>query len=151
MSLKDWLNNGWLKKHKTSSKEIQNLLGVAERDMSDSETSGLSPDWKLNIAYNAALQIATAALAASGYRTTRESHHFRAIHSLKFTIEADEELVILFDKFRKKRNISGYDRAGTISKQEAREMKGLAETLYRLTKDWLNKKHPTLVNLKDER
>ena len=61
MSLQNWLDNGWLKKHKTSSREIKNLLGVAERDMSDSETSGLSSDWKLNIAYNAALQIAIAA------------------------------------------------------------------------------------------
>ncbi len=145
MSLKNWLNNGWVKKHKTSSQEIKNLLGVAERDMSDSETSGLSPDWKLNIAYNAALQIATAALAASGYRTARESHHFRTIQSLKFTIDADEELIVLFDKFRKKRNISGYDRAGTISKQEAQEMKDLAEYLYRITKEWLAKNRPSLL------
>ncbi len=68
MSLQNWLNNGWLTKHQTSSQEITALLGVADRDLSDCRTSGLSPDWQLNIAYNAALQTATAALAASGYR-----------------------------------------------------------------------------------
>jgi hypothetical protein len=46
----------------------------------------LSPDWRLNIAYNAALQAATAALAAAGYRASREAHHCRAIQSLAFTI-----------------------------------------------------------------
>ncbi len=30
------------------------------------------PDWRFAIAYNAALQAATAALAASGYRASRE-------------------------------------------------------------------------------
>jgi len=37
--------------------------------------AGLDPDWRLNIAYNAALHSATAALAAEGYRATRESYH----------------------------------------------------------------------------
>lgn len=46
----------------------------------------MSPDWKLNIAYNAALQAATAALAASGYRAAREQHHYRTIQSLAHTL-----------------------------------------------------------------
>ena len=32
MSLADWLNNGWLLEHKTSSQEIADLFGVADRD-----------------------------------------------------------------------------------------------------------------------
>lgn len=39
-----------------------------DRDLADSEAEGLSPDWRMNIAYNAALQAATAALAAAGER-----------------------------------------------------------------------------------
>ncbi len=79
MSLQNWLNNGWLTKHRTSSQEITALLAVADRDLSDCRTSGLSQDWQLNIAYNAALQTATAALAASGYHAVREAHHYRVI------------------------------------------------------------------------
>jgi ABC-type proline/glycine betaine transport system substrate-binding protein len=70
MSLQDWLKNGWLTEHRTSLKEIKDLLAVAERDLNDCRTArkaGLSPDWQLNIAYNAALQVATAALAAAGF------------------------------------------------------------------------------------
>ena len=55
MSLQNWLNNGWLAEHRTSPQQITALLAVADRDLSDCRTSGLSSDWKLNIAYNAAL------------------------------------------------------------------------------------------------
>ena len=71
MSLKNWRDNGWLVDHKTSAQEIADLLTVSERDLKDSSASGISPDWQLAIAYNAALQAATAALFASGYRGTR--------------------------------------------------------------------------------
>ena len=62
MSLQSWLSNGWLVTHQTSPQEITDLLAVADRDLKDSKTPGLSSDWRLNIAYNAALQAATAVL-----------------------------------------------------------------------------------------
>ena len=71
MSLKNWLSNGWLTEHKSSKQEIGKLLGIAERDLEQALTPGLRPDWRLNIAYNAALQTAVAALAALGYRAGR--------------------------------------------------------------------------------
>ena len=145
MSLQNWLNNGWLTEHRTSSQEIAALLAVADRDLSDCRTPGLSPDWQLNIAYNAALQAATAALAASGYRAVREAHHYRVIQSLAYTIKADAGLIALFDQFRKKRNISGYDHAGMISDQEAKEMVNLAGRLRQEVEEWLHENHPDLM------
>jgi hypothetical protein len=50
MSLKEWLNNGWLAVHKTSSHEITNFFKAVDRDLADAQAAGLSPDWKLNIA-----------------------------------------------------------------------------------------------------
>jgi len=35
MSLKQWADNGWLKPHQTSRKEIKNLLDIVDRDMLD--------------------------------------------------------------------------------------------------------------------
>ncbi len=35
MSLKAWADNGWLRPHQTSEKEITNLLGIVERDFAD--------------------------------------------------------------------------------------------------------------------
>ena len=82
MTLKNWLDNGWLIKHATNSQEISDLLQVADRDLKDCETRGLSADWQLGIAYNAALQTATTALAACGFRSGRDAHHHRVIQSL---------------------------------------------------------------------
>src|SRR3990172_13109337 len=109
MSLSDWERNGWLVSHATSANEIRDLLAVVDRDLADSAVAGISPDWKMNIAYNAALQAATAALAASGYRASRDAHHYRVIQSIRETVGANASVVATFDAFRKKRNITGYE------------------------------------------
>jgi hypothetical protein len=62
---------------------------MADRDLGKCQTANHNPDWQLNIAYNAALQAATAALAVAGYRAAREAHHYRVIQSLAYTIKAD--------------------------------------------------------------
>ena len=64
-TLEVWASSGSLQRHRTSSEEIANLLGIVERDLAESRTPGLSSDWRLTIAYNAALQAAKAALAAT--------------------------------------------------------------------------------------
>ena len=145
MSLKNWRDNGWLVEHQTSQQEIAELLKVTDRDLTDCESPGLSPDWQLSIAYNAALQTATAALAACGYRASRDAHHYRIIQSLAHTIEANSNLINQFDKFRKKRNIGGYEAAGRISQQEANEMKSLAKKLQEQVDNWMRYKHPGLI------
>jgi hypothetical protein len=146
MSLKNWRDNGWLVDHKTSAQEIADLLTVSERDLKDSSASGISPDWQLAIAYNAALQAATAALFASGYRAAREAHHYRIIQSLAHTIQAKSDLINQLDTFRKKRNIGGYEAAGRISQQEADEMKKLAKNLCEQIVQWLHQNHANLMS-----
>jgi hypothetical protein len=101
----------------------------------------------LAIAHNAALQAAAAALAASGYRASREAYHYRTIQSLRYTVEVSPSLVTTLDKFRKKRNIGGYERSGTISDQEAQEMVVLARDLRGVVEDWLRTHHPELLKV----
>jgi HEPN domain-containing protein len=145
VSLQDWLKSRWLIEHQTSRQEMADLLGMADRDLAQCRTPHLSPDWQLNIAYNAALQVATAALAATGYRAAREAHHYRVIQSLAYTIKPDAGLIAQLDKFRKKRNISGYERAGAVSEQEAKEMFALAKHLRDEVEKWLRSNHPELL------
>ena len=145
MTLEDWLKNSWLTKHETSSQEIAGLLAVADRDLNDCKSSGLSADWQMSIAYNAALQTATAALAAIGYRATRDSHHYRIIQSLAYTIGADTDIIAQFDQFRKKRNIGSYERAGLVSDHEAGEMLELAEQLRADVERWIRDNYPDLL------
>jgi hypothetical protein len=145
VSFSDWERNAWVTAYKTSPKEVGDLLGLADRDLRDCAVKGLSDDWRLAIAYNAALQCATAALAAAGYRAARESHHFRIIQSLSLTIAADTGLVTKLDAFRKKRNIGDYERAGAISRAEADEMVAMAHDLRQRVEEWLKKKHRALL------
>jgi hypothetical protein len=78
MSLEVWKNSGWLRRHKTSAKEISGLMTLVERDLTDAAREEISTDWRFNIAYNASLQLATAVLYASGYRAGKgESKHYR--------------------------------------------------------------------------
>ncbi len=103
--LENWLKAGWLTQHKTSPREIADLLAVADRDLKSAESPGLDADWKHNIAYSSALNCAAAALAASGYRPSREQHHYRLIHSLPLVM--GKELSKATDRLecaRRKRN-----------------------------------------------
>jgi hypothetical protein len=142
MSLQDWLRHGWLKEHKTSRQEVADLFAVADRDLSACQTPKLVPDWKFNIAYNAALQLATAALAAAGYQAERSSQHYRVIQSLEFTLGTDAATIRKLDVFRKKRNITDYERADTVSEREADDMRRLAEKLRREVEMWIRRSHP---------
>jgi hypothetical protein len=139
------LEKGWLVKHRPNRREIKELLGIADRDTADAQAEGISTDTRLSIAYNAALQLAVAALAAAGYRAGREAHHYRVIQSLAFTIGANTDLIDQLDGFRKKRNISDYERAGAVSEHEAEEMLTLAKTLRDTVTVWLKNNHPELV------
>jgi hypothetical protein len=58
MTLTKWLENGWLRRHRTSREEIYDLLGIADRDLSDAKST-ISADWRFGIAYNAALKLCT--------------------------------------------------------------------------------------------
>jgi hypothetical protein len=145
VSLGDWLEKGWLVTHRPDRREIQELLGVANRDIADSQAKGISNDTRLSLAYNAALQLAVAGLAASGYRAGRAAHHYRAIQSLAFTVGASPDLVDQLDAFRKKRNISDYERAGAVSDHEAKEMLALAYALREKVTGWLKENHPGLA------
>jgi hypothetical protein len=145
MSLRDWLKNSWLVEHKTSAEEIAGLLAIVERDLANAKVAGLSDDWRFNIAYNAALQAATAALAASGFRAAREQHHYRTIQSLALTIGWQGGKVNQLDRFRKKRNITGYESAGVISEGEARAMLEVAAALRGDVLVWLGKQHSKLL------
>lgn len=145
MSLRDWLSNTWLVEHETSAEEVADLLAIVERDLANARVQGLSADWRLNIAYNAALQAATAALAAAGYRAPREAHHYRTIHSLQHTIGWSAARIGKLDALRKKRNIGGYEKAGAISDREAEEMSQLAQGLRDEVTAWLKANYPGLL------
>ncbi len=146
MSLQNWVAQGLIQKHKTSPEEIRSLLAVADRDLANARITQLSAEWRLMIAYNGALQSASAAMAAAGFRvSTKVSHHRYLIESLHFTIGAEVKLVNQLDRFRKKRNISAYEQSDTVSNQEASEMIDLARKVRKLVQAWLVEQYAELL------
>jgi len=113
--------------------------------MADAQVDTISVDRKFATAYNAALTLSIAALAASGYRPAGEGHHYWAIQSLAFTLQLDAETVEKFNKFRRKRNITNYERSGSVSEKEVSEMLELARSLQMALETWLKKNHPELL------
>jgi len=100
--------------------------------------------WCFAIGYNAALQIATAALAAAGYKAERTAHHYRVFQSLEFTLQTDAKRVQKLDVFRKKRNVADYEKANVVSELEADEMYRVAAKLREDFQVWLKESHPAL-------
>jgi len=143
--LRSWRNEGHLSAHKTSAEEVSDLLAVADRDLEDCASAGLSADNRLGIAYSAALACAKAALAAAGYRAKTASGHYYTIQSLAHTMRCEPKLISQLDGFRRKRNRSDYERIGTVTEQEAEEMVQLARFLRSAVEDWLRSHYPHLL------
>ncbi|MCG9478677.1 MAG: hypothetical protein K9H14_00530 [Actinomycetia bacterium] len=89
MNLEDLLNQGIVKHHETSKKEIQNLIELARRDIKDAKVIGLSSDRKFVCAYNAVLQLATILLYCKGFRPKGAGHHFIVFQAMKIIMVTD--------------------------------------------------------------
>lgn len=138
MTLQNWLSSGWLKKHTSNRQEIKDLLEKVDRDIAESAKKEITLDWRLAIAYNASLGIATIALRASGYRMPGGSgQHYRTIQSLRFTINPESDIISSLEAISKKRAIVSYDAAGTVTEAEFVEARRLAVDLRELLRDWL--------------
>ena len=126
-------------------REIADLLSICDRDLEQVRITELGPDWQLSIAHNAALQAAKAALAAAGYRARKEGQHYLVIQSLAFTINAAPAIIKRLQKYREKRNINDYERAGLVTEKESEEMVALARDIRDRVEAWLRRNHPELM------
>lgn len=146
MSLKRWLHEGRLRPHRSTAREVEELLRLVERDLADAQVSGLSPDRRFVTAYNAALQLATIALRASGHRASGTGHHWTTIQVLPEIMgESERPRADYLDSCRRKRNIEDYDVAGRVSESEVHE---IIEEILLFRDDvvrWLKKNHPGLL------
>ena len=140
MMLEDGVRAGWFRHHRASPAETHSLLDRAALDLRQASKPGIAGEWRFVMAYNAALGAARAALAAHGYRASRESQHLKVIESLHITVHANSQLVRRFTHLRKKRHEVIYDSRSAISKAETRAMKALAAEVLRMVTEMLTEK-----------
>ncbi len=145
MSLESYSRNSWIRRHETSPREIADLLAIADRDVGQSQIPGLGPEWRFDIAYNAVLQLATAVLAAAGYRAERANKHQRTLECLGYTLGIERQRVLFMDTCRRKRHKAIYERVGAISDAEADEMIATAKQLRKEVAEWLREGRPDLL------
>lgn len=146
MTLEKWAEYGWLRHHQTSRQEIDDLLAIVERDISDARSGGISTDWQFGIAYNAALKLCTILLYAEGYRAGQGLQHYRTIHSLALILGGKRQADVNYlDMCRVKRNTVEYDRIGATSEGEAEELIAFAQELRSEVLIWLETNHPELL------
>lgn len=146
MSLEKWVEYGWVKREPSSRDEVEGLVTIVERGITDSKVDSISTDLRFIAAFNAVLTAATIALRAAGYRTSSQAgHHLRTLESLEFTIGADARTIGKLRVFNNKRNKSSYDVAGVVSDQELQSLLKFAEELRVGVLSWLREHHPELL------
>lgn len=146
MTLKDWEDHRWLRPHQASQSEIATLRQAVADDLEDAATKGLSPSWRFNIAYNAALRLCTIVLAAEGYRPERDSKHYRTIGALKEVFgERAAALADYLDHCRGRRHDVTYEGVRNVSVAEAEELITAVHDLRKLVAGWISKVHPDLA------
>lgn len=147
MTLEDWLKEDKLKTHKTSSKEIQSLFKVIDRDIADAGITATSADRRFATAYNAALQLATVVLLASGYRVTAsKGHHFVTITSLPLTMgKSAIPRANYLNVCRQARNKTDYDRAGVTEEEEVVQLLEEVHSFRTEVVKWLRENQPNLI------
>jgi hypothetical protein len=152
--LADWLKNSWLVEHESSVEEIAALLAIVERDLANATLAG----WAFGgleaqhcLQRRAAsryggtrcggLPRRTRAAPLSDYTKSCAYHPLASHQDCRWPVTK----IARFDRFRKKRNIGGYEIAGVVSGPEAREMHELATGLRGDVVAWLRKHHPRLL------
>jgi hypothetical protein len=146
MTLQDWAEKGWLKRHATSPQEIKNLLGIVERDLADSGSVAVSADWRFGIAYNAALKLCTVLLYASGYKPEKLLAHYRTLQSLPLILgDKHRSDADYLETCRRKRNTAEYDYAGAATEADAVELSEFARGLQKHVLAWLREHRSGLL------
>ena len=147
MSLEQWLRNAWLQRRDPTLPEIQGLLQVVDREISDAQAGGISADGRFEHAYTAGLQLCMVALRAAGYLVPKgESRHKRTIESLQYTLgrrwaETSEYL----ERCSRQRGQAMYERIGVVSDEDAGDLLSKAEQLRVDVIHWLKTDHAELV------
>jgi len=139
MTLDQLERQGYIKKLPVDARKVRDALSLAQRDITTAKSIlQQDSDWAFNIAYNAILQTLRAYMFSLGYRPDGSNQHVSTVRFAELFL--DRDVIIVFDRMRRKRHSSVYDTAGTISTTEAKTAIITAEEIYndikkRITKE----------------
>ncbi len=145
MTLDNLVGRG-LEKAEADREELTRFLDRIRRKLADSRQTNISLDSRFDVAFEALLQIALAALRARGYRTTAGAGHQQlAIQALPKTIGIPAGEVRTLDEFRKRRSAGLYLAEFEPSVAEVEALVAAADRLYKSLVAWLKAHRPELL------
>lgn len=141
MNLSELLGKGLVEKFHSDPAQVKNELAIAKNDLASAKKMLTIQEWGWahNAAYNAMLQAGRALMFSKGYRPKSSEHHvavvsfMEAVYSAKFS----GEVLQAFGKARLRRNESMYDKAGSISENQGRNLVAKAESFVSKAKEIL--------------
>lgn len=141
MNLSELLGKGLAEKFHSDPAQVKDELAIAKNDLASAKKMLTIQEWGWahNAAYNAMLQVGRALMFSKGYRPKSSEHHvavvsfIEAVYSAKFP----GEVLQAFGKARLRRNESMYDKAGSISENQGRNLVAKAESFVNQAKEIL--------------
>ena len=153
MSYLDLESEGRVRPHGLTTAEckqrVAELLSLAERDLLDAAIVQRPADGRHNSAYEAARAAADAVLVAEGFRRTGSEGQHAVLFDFLARVESSgfAARATYFDKARRLRNNTHYDRAGIVSPSTAAGALRNAREFIAEVSEWLTLRHPDLVTV----
>jgi hypothetical protein len=146
MTLQNLAKIGQLNAHKATSEEVARLLAAVRRNLADAEAKGISNETRFDCGYKAVMQCALVAMMANGYRpsTSAPGHHQTMLQSLPLTLGVSNDVWIVLDALRKKRNQNDYTGL-PLASTEVKEAIERAKELLTILLSYLQARHPELL------
>ncbi len=122
MKFEELEKEGLIKSLPVDKRRVKDSFELAERDLRTA-TKILKDDhdWAFSIAYNSMLQAARALMFSRGYRPSGDAQHISVVKFVEASLSKDfSDVVIAFDRMRRKRHAAVYDRIGAVSETDAK-------------------------------
>jgi len=119
---KELEREGLIKSLPVNRRKVEDSFKLAERDLrTATKILKEDHDWAFSIAYNSMLQAARALMFSCGYRPSGEAQHVSVVKFVEASLSREfTDVVIAFDRMRRKRHLAIYDRTGAVSETDAR-------------------------------
>lgn len=141
MNLSDLLSKGLVEKFQSDPTQIKNEMDIAKNDLASAKKMLTIQEWGWahNAAYNAMLQAGRALMFSKGYRPKSSEHHMAVVSFAEavYSAQFPSEVLQAFGKARLRRSESMYDRAGSISETQGRNLVDKAEIFVNKAKELL--------------
>ncbi len=124
------MDKNFFSKQTFSSEELKKLLQSVEKHLSISKKNN-EPEVKFHFTYMTLIKIGIYLIAKKGYRIkSRPGHHKLLIENLS-SILKNEDIMLIGDKMRRRRNMDFYSADGMITETEANADFEFVEKIYK--------------------